>query len=117
MALSSTMIQPVNQPNGNQPVANHNVTAPLLSMLVLSVYAAQKSKKSFRKLKRQFMWTAFKLKAKSFFSNPKRAGSVSDRTLIYILLGVVLLALLFIEPVLALVLALLALILILVGAI
>lgn len=115
MALSSSAVQPVPQPTQSKPVGN-DVAAPLLSMLVLSVYAAQKSKKSFRKMKRQFMWTAFKLKAKSMFSK-KRAGSVSNRTLLYIILGVVLLALLFIEPVLALVLALLVLILILVGAV
>ncbi|HWJ30109.1 MAG TPA: hypothetical protein VNS32_26470 [Flavisolibacter sp.] len=115
MSLSSTTLQPVQQPSPNKQVGNDVAAASLLSMLVLSVYAAQKSKKSFRKMKRKFMWEAFKLKTKSMFS--KKAGSVSNRTLLYIILGVVLLALLFIEPVLALVLALLVLILILVGAV
>jgi hypothetical protein len=78
------------------------------------MYGAQASKKTFRKLKRQFFWTSVKLKAKSLF---KSKQSVSDRTLIYILLGVALIALIFLAPIAALVLALLALILILAGVI
>ena len=116
MALSSTTIQPVTQPVSEKPIGNDAAAASLLSMLVLSVYAAQKGKKSLRKLKRKFLWTAFKLKIKSMFA-PKKAGSISNRTLIYILLGVVLLAILFIEPLLALGIAVLALILILAGVI
>ncbi len=72
------------------------------------------SKKSLRKLKRQFFWTSLKLKAKSIF-HPR--ASVSDRTLIYILLGVALIALIVLAPIAALVLAVLALVLILAGVI
>lgn len=82
----------------------------LLGMVMLSVYAAQKSKKSMRRMKRKFMWTAFKLKVKSFFTKP-----TSDQTLIYILIGAVLLALLIVAPVAALVVLLALLILYLLG--
>ena len=112
MAFSSTTIQPVSKPVADKPVDN-TTTASLLSMLVLSVYAAQKSKKSFRKMKRKFLWTALKLKMKSMFSKKR----VSDRILIYILLGVIALVLVFYYPLAALIVALIALILILAGVI
>ena len=113
MAFSSTTIQPVSHPVAEKSV-DHTTTASLLSMLVLSVYAANKSKKNFRKLKRQFLWTTFKLKAKAMFS---RKREVSDRTLIYILLAVIALVLVFTYPILALIVAAVALILILTGVI
>jgi len=86
----------------------------LLSMVLLSVYALNKSKKEMRKLKRKFLWTAFKLKARSLFSGKKQ---VSDRTLIYIILGVAVIALIILAPIAALVVAILALVLILAGVI
>lgn len=112
MALSSTMVQPVSQPAVVQP-SNHTAAASLLSALVLSVYAAQKSKKSFRKLKRKFLWTAFKLKLKSLFSRKVS----NDKILIYILLGIIALVLVFYYPLIALLVAAIALILILTGTI
>ena len=112
MALNTTIIKPVESVPNAKP--NHATdVSGLLSMLMLSVYAAGKSKKGLRKLKRQFAWNALKLKMKSLFDR----SAVSDRTLIYILLGVALLALLFIEPIAALVVVLVALILILAGVI
>src|SRR5436309_927371 len=114
MSFTTTTIQPVSKPE-SQPLAEKTPSAAaLLSMLVLSVYAAQKGSKSFRKMKRRFMWTALKLKAKSMFTK-KRA--VNDRTLIYILIGIVALVLVFYYPLLALLLAVIALILILTGTI
>ena len=114
MAFSTT-IQHVEKPT---PVApnkpSNDISDALLSMVMLSVYGAQMSKKTVRKLKRQFFWTSLKLKAKSLFS-PKT--SVSDRTLIYILLGIALIALIVLAPVAALVLAIIALVLILAGVI
>lgn len=80
-------------------------------MILLSMYGAQMSKKTVRKLKRKFFLTSMKLKLKSLFS-PRTA---SDRTLIYIILGVALLALLIIDPILVLALAVVVLILILAG--
>lgn len=112
MAFSTTTLQPNNTQPAAQP-ASHAATASLLSMIVLSVYAAQKSNKNFRKLKRRFLWTAFKLKLKSFFA--PRASN--DRILIYILLGAVALVLVFYYPLIALLLAVAALVLILAGII
>ncbi len=112
MALNTTIVQSV-QPAPNAKPANATDVSGLLSMLMLSIYAAGKSRKGLRQLKRKLAWSALKMKFKSFFSRK----SVSDRTLIYILLGVVLLALLFIEPIAALLVVLIALILILAGVI
>jgi hypothetical protein len=111
MAFSST-IQPASQPVSEKP-ADNSAAASLLSMLLLTVYAAQKSKKSFRKMKRKFLWTALKLKVKSLFSGKR----VSDKVLIYILLGVIALVLVFYYPLAALIVAAVALILILTGVI
>ena len=108
MALSTTTIQPVTKPVSEKPV-NHDLLAPLLGLLMLSVYAAQKGNKAMRKMKRHFLLTAFKLKMNSLFSKKV----ISDRVLIYILLGIVALVLVFYYPLIALIVALIALILIL----
>lgn len=108
MAFSTTAIQPVTPPAHEKP-ANSDVLSSLLGVLMLSAYAAQKSKKAMHKMRRQMIWAALKLKAKSLFS--KRA--VSDKTLIYILLGIIALVLVFYYPLIALIVALIALILIL----
>lgn len=108
MAFSTTAIQPVNPPVTEKP-ANTDVLSSLLGALMLSVYAAQKSKKAMRKMRRHLIWSALKLKVKSLFS--KKA--ISDRVLIYILLGVIALVLVFYYPIIALIVALVLLILIL----
>lgn len=111
MAFSTT-IQPIVKPApapANKPA--NDISGALLSMILLSVYGAQMSKKTVRKLKRKFFLTSLKLKAKALFS----PASASDRTLIYIILGVALLALLLINPVLVLALAVVVLILFLAG--
>jgi hypothetical protein len=112
MAFSTTITQPVSQPVSEKP-ANNDVLSSLMGALMLSVYAAHKSKKAMRKMRRNLVWSAFKLKMKSLFS--KKA--VSNQTLIYILIGIVALILVFYAPILALVIALVALILILAGVI
>jgi hypothetical protein len=116
MAFTSTTVQPVVNPNQEQPASNNfnnAAAASLLSMLVLSVYAAKKSKKEFRKLKRKFLWTAFKLKIKTMFSRRP-----SDRQLVlYILLGILALVLVFYYPIAALIVAIVGLILYLTGTI
>lgn len=108
MTFTTTTVHPANKPvtekHGNDP------SSALLSMLMLSVYAAQKSKKAMHKLQRRFMWTALKLKVKSLFSK-KQARN--DHLLIYILLGIVALVLVFYYPLIALLVAVIALILIL----
>jgi hypothetical protein len=112
MAFSTTAVQPVNQPVSEKP-ANSDILSSLLGALMLSVYAASKSKKALRKIRRQMVWSALKMKMKSLFS--KKA--ISNQTLIYILIGVVALILVFYAWEIALVLALVALILILAGVI
>lgn len=115
MAFSSTM-QPAAKPVNEQPVSGNSTAAAasLLTMLVLSVYAAQKSKKAYRKLRRKFLWTAFKLKIKSMFSRKRP----TDRELVlYILLGVLALVLVFYYPIAALIVAIVGLILYLTGTI
>lgn len=114
MAFSTTTAhveKPVSQPSG-QP--SNEMSDVLMSAILLSMYGAQMSKKTVRKLKRKFFFTSLKLKAKSLFS-PR--ATASDRTIIYIILGVALLALLLINPVLVLALAVVVLILILAGVI
>jgi hypothetical protein len=113
MAFSTTIKQAEKPttPASQQPA--NNMSDVLLSMILLSMYGAQMSKKTVRKLKRKFFFTSLKLKLKSLFS-PKR---VEDRTLIYIILGAALIALIIIEPVLVLALAVVVLILILAGVI
>lgn len=110
MAFSTTTIHPSTQPVSEKP-ANGDVLSSLLGALMLSVYAAQKSKKAMRKMKRHLLFSALKLKLKSLFSRK----AISDRVLIYILIGIVALILVFYAPILALVIALVALILILAG--
>ena len=113
MALTTTT-QPVSTPVQEQPISNSIADASLLSMLILSVYAANKSKKELRRLKRKFLWTSFKLKMKSLFSK----NSITDRQLIlYIIIGVLALALIIVSPIAALIVAMLGLILILTGTI
>lgn len=113
----STTIQLVEKPADPQTKTPSNeLSDVVLSMVLLSVYGAHMSKKTVRKLKRQFFWTSLKLKAKSFFQAQKKKA-VPERTLIYILVGVAILAFVILEPVVALVLALIALILILAGII
>ena len=113
MTFSTTTIQPVPHAIAEKSF-DQSATASFLSLLLITIYAARKNKKNFRSLKRNFLWTSFKLKMKSFLSG-KRA--VSDRTLIYILLAVIALVLVFTYPLLALIVAAVALILILTGVI
>lgn len=108
MAFSTTAIQPATQPVSEKP-ANSDVLSSLLGALMLSVYAAHKSKKAMRKMRRHLVWSALKLKLKSLFSKK----TISDRTLLYILIGIVALVLVFYYPVIALIVALVLLILIL----
>jgi hypothetical protein len=112
MAFSTTVVHPQSQPITEKP-ANNDALSSLLGALMLSVYAAHKSKKAMRKMRRQLVWSALKMKMKSMFSKEQ----ISNQTLIYILIGVVALILVFYAWQLALILALVALILILAGVI
>ena len=75
-------------------------TPSLLAAVVLSVYAAQLSRRSLRRLKRRALWMLAKAKFRSFF---RRDSGISTRTLLYILLGLIVLILAFTFPVLALI--------------
>jgi hypothetical protein len=107
MPLSSTAVQPQNSyPHiSNSTPAN---SAAAIMAILIAMYAAQKSKKQLRKLRRRLAFTYFKdvvrnraNKFKSFFS--RKPAPTSDRTLLYILLGLLVLILLFVEPVVAIV--------------
>lgn len=115
MAFTSTISQPVSDPVQEQPGNLPIGEASLLTMLVLSVYAAKKSRKELRKLKRKFLWTAFKLKLKSLFSRKKAA--TNRQIILYILIAVLALVLIIVSPLAALIVAMLGLILILTGTI
>jgi hypothetical protein len=119
MALSSTTIKPVEKTQEPSNTISVDNTAPVLAALVLSVYAAQKSRKQLNKLKRQALVALFKHRVQQSFRNftslfSKNAPqSISNRTLLYILLGLAVLILLFVEPIAAIVLLLLGILLVL----
>jgi hypothetical protein len=115
MAFASSTVQPSDNVNQSESIiSGNNAVASVLSAVVLSIYAGQKSRKQLRKLKRKMAWLVIKQKVNSLFSAP----DISDRQLIiYILIGIVALILLFTYPIAALVLAIVALILLLTGTI
>ncbi|MER3464253.1 MAG: hypothetical protein C4329_07380 [Chitinophagaceae bacterium] len=112
MALSSTSIQQPKAPTGT-PLSKFDPASALLATLLLTMYAGKASAKQLRKLKRQVAWEAFKTKAKSFLHNPFKPASVSDRTLIYILIGLLVIILIFVSPIAAIAALLLGILLVL----
>lgn len=119
MAFSTSIQQPEKPVPAQQTVPSTDATDALFSVLLLSMYGAQMSKKTVRKLKRKFFWTSLKLKFKSLFKpfSKSPAGSVSDRQLLYIIAAAVFIALLFVNWIAALVIAFFVLVLILAGVI
>jgi len=106
MAYSSTAVHPQRDSPDNFNNSSPSNSAAALIAILLAMYAAQKSKKQLRKLKRQLAFTYLKdvlrskiNKFKSLFS--KKPAPTSDRTLLYILLGLLVLILIFIEPIVA----------------
>lgn len=91
----------------------------LLATLMLTMYAAQKSKKQMRKLKRKAAFTLLKLKMQSALApvtslfSKKAPQSISNRTLLYILLALAIIILLFVSWPAAIVLLLLGILLVL----
>jgi Mg2+/citrate symporter len=115
MAFSTSTTKPAQETvPATQKPTNDVAAASLLSALLLAVYAGAKSRKQLRRLKRQTTWLLVKQKARSLFS---RNAASERQTIIYILLGIAVLALIFASPVAALVLAIIGLILILTGTI
>ncbi|TMI81088.1 MAG: hypothetical protein E6H10_12440 [Bacteroidetes bacterium] len=106
MAFSSTAVQLQSNSTDNFSQSTPPNSAAALMAILLAMYAAQKSKKQLRKLKRQLAFTYMKEavrskvnKFKSLFS--KKPAPTSEKTLLYILLGLLVLILIFIEPVVA----------------
>lgn len=120
MAFSASTVA-ISQPAPVQPAQanDHTGMASLLATLMLTMYAAQKSKKQMRKLKRKAAFMLLKLKMQSALSpvtsmfSKKPAESISNRTLLYILLGIAIIILLFVSWPAAVVLLLLGILLVL----
>lgn len=113
MAFSTTTVQPNAQLTPAQKPAATDSLA-LLSAVLLTVYAGKQSRKQLRKLKRKAAWLLVKQKAATLFS---RKAASERQIIIYVLIGVLIIALVIIEPIVALVLAIIGLILFLTGTI
>ncbi len=118
MALSSTTTQTIHAKPEAKPVLDAGA-ASVLAALVLSVYAAQKSKKQIRQLRRKAIAALFQYKIRtmvarfvSIFSK-NAALNLSNRTLLLILLGLAFLILLFVYWPAAIALLLLGILLVL----
>lgn len=110
MALTSTTIQPgVNIEKPTSFVYDNGTS--LLAAILLTLFVTQKSSKQVRKLKRQAAWTLLKLKWKSFFAKPFSIKALSDRELLYILIGALALVILIIDVVAGLVVILIGILL------
>jgi ABC-type bacteriocin/lantibiotic exporter with double-glycine peptidase domain len=111
MALTTTSVQQPTQSTAKPGLSFTDAASPLLAALLLSVYAAQKSKKQLRKLTRtallgmlKFQMNSTFSRIKSFFTG-KAPAPVSSKTIIYILIGVLALVLVFYYPLIALIVA------------
>ncbi|HVE61400.1 MAG TPA: hypothetical protein VNA26_06260 [Chitinophagaceae bacterium] len=114
MAFTSTTTQQPAEQTA-KPIAD-NETAALLAAVLLSVYAGHTTKKQLNKLKRRAVVELFKHRMKSGFARvkslfSKKAPPIDNRTLLYILIGLAVLILIFIEPVIALILLLIGILL------
>jgi len=89
-----------------------NFTDPMLTALVLSVCAAQLSRRQLRRLKRRAMWSFVRAELGRKLGG-KRDNGISNRTLLYILLGLAVLILVFVAPVAAIILLLIGILLVL----
>jgi hypothetical protein len=106
MALSSTTVQPQSDSTPILSSPSPADSAGAIMAILIAMYAAQKSKKQLRQLRRRLAFTYIKEvvrlkvnKVKSLFS--KKPAPTSDRTLLYILLGLLVLILIFVEPIVA----------------
>jgi len=109
MALTSISVHPQQQQEHPTASTATNSAAALMGLL-LAMYLGHKTTREFRKLKRKLTFAVLKNKFRSIFS---RKRDLSDRTLLYILIGALIIALLIIEPWVGLAVLLLAIILIL----
>jgi dolichol kinase len=93
-------------------------TASFLTALLIAIYAAQKSRNQLRKLKRKLVFSYLKEnlhrkfnKITSLFS--KKKAPASDTTLLYILLALLVIILIFVDPIVAIAVLLLGILVIL----
>ncbi len=117
MALTSTTIQPTENITNTPVTPKHTIgggeITSLLGAIMLSVYAGQKSRKQLRKIKRQMAFLLIKQKLKNAFTK----AATDRKTLTLVLIAVLIVALVLIEPLAALVLAIIGLVLLLAGVI
>jgi cell division protein FtsW (lipid II flippase) len=109
MTFTTVSVQ-VKQPSEHPSTTSIHNTDIAMAGMMLSLYLAAKSKKEIRKFKRKLTWSLIKAKFKSLFSGKK---DLSNQTLLYILIGAVVLALIIIEPWVGLAVLLLAILVIL----
>src|SRR6185369_2257492 len=100
MALTSISVQPQQQNEHSTASTVTNSAAALMGML-LALYVARKSGKEFRKLRRKLTFALLKNKFRSIFSR-KGKREISTTTLLLILVGLLALALIFVEPIVGL---------------
>ena len=120
MSLTATTIVQPEAPVSQPETSSANVPAPLLGALMLTVFAAQKSRRGMRQLRRKALAGLLKYKlqasvakAKSLFKKGKIEG-ISDTTLLYILLALLVLVLVFtLPPIVAIIVLLVGILLIL----
>ena len=110
MAMNTTTVQPITS-HHLKPAHSIDAVAPLLAAALVTAYGVHKSRRELRRLKFKMAGAVIKQKFASLFS--RRQAPVSNRILIYILIAIIFLALLAIEPLYALILAIIALVLIL----
>ena len=96
MALTTTSVQPQQQQEHSTASTATNSAAALMGML-LALYVAKKGTREFRKLRRKLTFALLKNKLGSIFSR-KGKRAISTTTLLLILIGVLALALIFVEP-------------------
>ncbi|RYY97422.1 MAG: hypothetical protein EOO11_10935 [Chitinophagaceae bacterium] len=111
MSLTTTTVQPQAETSIPVPSQPDNHNAPLLAAVMMSVFAAQLSRRQLRRLKRRALWELAKAKFNALLG--RRDTGISNRTLIYILLGVAVVILCFIAPVAAIILLLIGILLLL----
>jgi hypothetical protein len=100
MALNSISVQP-QQPQEHPTASTVTNSAAALMGMLLALYIAAKGTREFRKLKRKLGFTLLKNKIRSMLSR-KGKRAISTTTLLLILIGVLALALIFVEPIVGL---------------
>ena len=118
MAFIATTIQKPME-GSKEPFSSPVQQDALMAALLLAAYGLLRSRKSLRRYRRQAVLALFKYRIRQSFERARNlfrknaAESISNRTLLYILLAVAVVVLLLIEPIAAIVLLLLGILLVL----